>query len=312
MTTPPLYDKYTPRKRADYVFVDPEQQRRVEEWLTRGELPNHMLFVGGPGVGKTSLAWMLLSEFGVDADDIYYKNVSLHNSVDLIRSEIEPFCDGAGWGVVRYLLLDEADNYREDAQKMLRGVINDYGTQVRFIFTANYERRILDPIRSRVHVERFGGLDEEQFIVKMAEIAQTEIRADLNDDDIAALESIKNLYYPDLRKSLVVLEDCMRGGRVLAPTSREAKSDNDWERNLVILVKNKASVAELKEFASSLRVDEMERVYELLYTYSGKLFGDAEGDAVRIINVMMDRASRAAFPVITLTACLIELIELVG
>ena len=54
-------EKYRPKDVAGYVFRDNDQRQQVESWVKSGAIP-HLLFSGAPGVGKTTLAKILINE----------------------------------------------------------------------------------------------------------------------------------------------------------------------------------------------------------------------------------------------------------
>ena len=68
-------EKYRPSTVDGYVFVDQEQREQVTSWIQNKSIP-HLLFSGGPGTGKTTLAKMLINELGIDEYDVMYANGS--------------------------------------------------------------------------------------------------------------------------------------------------------------------------------------------------------------------------------------------
>ena len=76
-------EKYRPSSVGDYVFRDEAQKKQVESWVSSGAIP-HLLFSGAPGVGKTTLAKILINELGIDQYDVLEPNASRENR-DIIR-----------------------------------------------------------------------------------------------------------------------------------------------------------------------------------------------------------------------------------
>ena len=78
---------YRPKLLADYVFRDKAQQDIIKKWVEDGIIP-HLLFSGSPGVGKTTLAKVLLNELKVNSLDILEINASRERGVDVIKNKI--------------------------------------------------------------------------------------------------------------------------------------------------------------------------------------------------------------------------------
>jgi len=190
-------EKWRPTTLADYVFRDNEQKQQVESWIKSGAIP-HLLFSGSPGVGKTTLAKVLLHEIGADWGDVLEINASRERGIDIIREKITNFSATLPFGDFKYVILDEADYTTEGAQAALRGAMEQYANTVRFILTCNYPHRIIPAIHSRCqgfHIER---LDETDFMVRLGQVlAEEDVEFDID-----TLELYVKAAYPDLRKCI--------------------------------------------------------------------------------------------------------------
>src|SRR5574344_1278236 len=125
-------EKYRPNKLDEYVFKSKEHKVLVNQWLTNG-IPN-ILLSGAPGIGKTSLALMMLKEKNVCSGDILFVNASKERKVDDLLPKIDQFSQTFSMsGDLKYVILDEADAISQVSQKALRGMIEQYSSVCRFI-----------------------------------------------------------------------------------------------------------------------------------------------------------------------------------
>ena len=99
-------EMYRPKTIDEYVFTDPGQRRQVEGWIRDGSIP-HLLLSGSAGIGKTTLAKVLLNEINVQDFDILEINASRENSVDTVRDKITNFVQMIPFGPFKVVLLDE-------------------------------------------------------------------------------------------------------------------------------------------------------------------------------------------------------------
>ena len=83
-------EKYRPKTIADYVFRDDHQRKQVEQWVKEKTIP-HLLFSGNAGIGKTTLAKVLLNELEINDLDVLEINASRTNSVEDVRNNIINF-----------------------------------------------------------------------------------------------------------------------------------------------------------------------------------------------------------------------------
>ena len=149
-------EKYRPNDVDGYVFRDDEQKAQVKTWIDEGAIP-HLLFSGAPGVGKTTLAKILIKQLEIDDFDVLEINASRENSIDTIRDKITGFVQTMPFGDFKVVLLDEADYISPNGQAALRGVMETYHASARFILTCNYPNRVIPALHSRCqgfHIEK--------------------------------------------------------------------------------------------------------------------------------------------------------------
>ena len=130
-------EKYRPRDVDGYVFRDEVQREQVKQWIKEGTIP-HLLFSGAAGIGKTTLAKILINALGIDTYDVLEINASRENNVDNVRNNITNFVSTMPFGQFKIVLLDEADYLSPNAQAALRGVMEEYSQTARFILTCNH------------------------------------------------------------------------------------------------------------------------------------------------------------------------------
>ena len=117
-------EKY-PNTVDGYVFRDDAQKQQVKQWIADGTIP-HLLFSGNAGIGKTTLAKILLNQLEVNDLDVLEINASRTNSVEDVRDKIVNFVQMIPFGAFKVVLLDEADYLSSNAQAPLRGVMEEY------------------------------------------------------------------------------------------------------------------------------------------------------------------------------------------
>ena len=225
-------------------------------------VPNFALhrFHLSPGVGKTTLAKILINQLGIDEYDILEINASRENSVDTIREKITNFVATMPFGDFKVVLLDEADYITPNGQAALRGVMETYHTTARFILTCNYPNRVIPALHSRCqgfHIER---TDIVEFTARVATVLVTEsIEFELD-----TLDTYVKGTYPDLRKCLNTCQMNSTSGKLVTPSGDEGSS-GDWKLSAVELFKEGRINEARKLMCSQARPEEMEDVFRWMY-----------------------------------------------
>ena len=295
-------EKYRPKNLDGYVFRDENQRKQAKLWIKEKSIP-HLLFSGAAGIGKTTMAKILINELEIPEYDVLELNASRTNSVDEVRNKITNFVQMIPFGPFKVVLLDEADYLSPNAQAALRGVMEEYHSTSRFILTCNYPNRIIPAIHSRCqgyHIER---IDQTEFTARVATILVEE----QVDVELETLDLYVKATYPDLRKCINMVQQNVTDAKLHAP-SKGDEGEADWKFDMVELFKA-GKISEARQLlCGKLRAEEMEEVYRWLYD-NLSIFGDEQKQdtAVLIIKQGLVDHTLVADPEINLAAVLIKL-----
>jgi replication factor C small subunit len=299
-------EKYRPNQLVDYVFRDQAQREQVEGWVRSGAIP-HLLFSGSPGVGKTTLARILINELGIDPFDVMEINASRENNIDTIRAKITGFVQTMPFGDFKIVLLDEADYITPNGQAALRGVMETYASTARFVLTCNYPNRVIPALHSRCQGFHIDRIDITEFTARIATVLVTESV----EFDLDTLDSYVKATYPDLRKCLNMCQMNSQTNVLLPPVGNEGGMQ-DWKLEAVNLFKN-GKVREARTLiCKSARPEEMEEVFRWLYDNLDLWSADQhkQDQAIVIIRNGYVNIPMVADQEINLSATLIELSQL--
>jgi replication factor C small subunit len=262
-------EKYRPTTVDEYVFVDEAQKRQVQTWIKEKTIP-HLLLSGSAGIGKTTLAKVLLNEIGIESYDLLEINASRTNSVDDVRDTITSFIQMIPFGPFKCVLLDEADYLTLNGQAVLRGLMETYSAHSRFILTCNYPNKIIPAIHSRCQGFHVLKTDQTEFTARAATILVSENV----EFDIDTLDTFVKLSYPDLRRCINLLQQNVLDSKLVAPTAGDADS-TDYKIEMVELFKKGKIQEARKLLCSRARPEEIEEIFRWMYD-NIELFGDTE------------------------------------
>jgi DNA polymerase III delta prime subunit len=299
-------EQYRPRDIEGYVFRDEAQRDQVKQWIKAGSIP-HLLFSGAAGIGKTTLAKILINALNIDAYDVLEINASRTNSVDDIRDSVVNFVSTMPFGQFKIVLLDEADYLSPNAQAALRGVMEEYSQTARFIMTCNYPHKIIPALHSRCqgfHIEK---VDHTEFTARAATVLVTESV----EFDIDTLDSYVKATYPDLRKCLNLLQMNTVDLKLKRP-SETGTGTADYKLAMVDLFKA-GKIREARTLlAAQARPEEMDEIFRWMYDNLDMWSKTPEGqdEAILVIRKGLVNHVSCADAEINLSATLVELSQI--
>jgi DNA polymerase III delta prime subunit len=299
-------EQYRPKDIEGYVFRDEAQRDQVKQWIKAGSIP-HLLFSGAAGIGKTTLAKILINALNIDAYDVLEINASRTNSVDDIRDSVVNFVSTMPFRDFKIVLLDEADYLSPNAQAALRGVMEEYSQTARFIMTCNYPHKIIPALHSRCqgfHIEK---VDHTEFTARAATVLVTEGV----EFDIDTLDSYVKATYPDLRKCLNLLQMNTVDLKLKRP-SETGTGTADYKLAMVDLFKS-GKIREARTLlAAQARPEEMDEIFRWMYDNLDMWSKTPEGqdEAILVIRKGLVNHVSCADAEINLSATLVELSQI--
>ncbi|MBI1970119.1 replication factor C small subunit [Candidatus Woesearchaeota archaeon] len=199
-------EKYRPREFSE-IHGQQEIIKRIEALVRQKNLP-HLLFTGPAGVGKTTTALVISRTlFGEEwKNNVLELNASDERGIDVIRNKVKDFArtKAIGQAPFKIIYLDECDALTREAQQALRRTMENFTQTTRFILSANYSSKIIDPIQSRCAMFRFKPLEKKEIFAILEGITQREL---LTITDTAK-EALYDACGGDCRKLENLLQSC--------------------------------------------------------------------------------------------------------
>ena len=206
-------EKYRP-KTIDECVLPAELKENFQKVLKQREMQN-MLLTGTAGTGKTTAAKALCNELDLDYLLI---NGSEESGIDTLRNKIKHFASTVSLqGGYKVVILDEADYLNpQSTQPALRGFIEEFSSNCRFILTCNFKNRIIEPLHSRCTTIEFNIPKKDA--ERLASVMMARLMLILDDEGITyehpVLAELIMKYMPDWRKVINELQRYSIGGTI--------------------------------------------------------------------------------------------------
>lgn len=205
-------EKYRPKKLSDCIL--PTDLGIIFNGMVKdGKIPN-MLFYGKAGTGKTSVAKALASDIGMDSILI---NCSEDKGIDTLRVKIRQYASTISLsGKGKLIILDEFDYATTAIQTGLRGAIEEFANNCRFIITCNYKNRVIDPLHSRCTGIDFTVPSPEKAAIASQILARIEtiLKNEKVPYDVPILVNLIKRHFPDIRRIINELQKYSSSGKI--------------------------------------------------------------------------------------------------
>lgn len=300
-------EKYRPQKIEECVLPT-SLKDTFQDIVNTGEIPN-LLLNGTAGCGKTTVAKALCNELG--ADFIVINGSDEGRLIDTLRTKIKNFASTTSLsGGPKVVILDEADYISaESVQPALRGFIEEFSSNCRFIMTCNFKNRIINPLHSRCTVIDFKIPNTEkpklasQFLARLMEVCHAE-DIKFNQDVLAELIM---KFFPDFRRCLNEVQRYGIGGEIdagLLSTLAEEKITP-----LINTLKDK-KWGEMRKWVGENSDNDLSVMYRKIFNaLETKLEPSSIPACVLIIADYQYKSAFAADIEINLVACLTEIMS---
>ena len=306
MTTPQQFlwvEKYRPMHIQDCILPE-SVKKQFQQFIAKGEVPN-LLLSGTAGTGKTTIARALCTE--LNCDYIVINGSDEGRQIDTLRTKIKQFASAVSFeGKTKVVILDEADYMNRDSvQPALRGFIEQFAENCRFIFTCNYSNRLIDPLHSRTTVIDFKLAPSDRPVLaskflKRMEFILTNEGVEYNQRVLAEL---LNKHFPDYRRVINELQRYSVGG-----TIDEGILSNFQEVNAKALIEGlrEKDWRKMRQWVANNVDTDPQAIFRQIYDI---LLPEVKSPA-RLVLDIADYQYKAAFVAdqeINLTACLTQI-----
>ena len=299
-------EEYRP-KTIDDCILPQSLKTLFTSFIEKGELSN-LLFSGTAGIGKTTVAKALCQQLNCDWIMI---NGSEEGGIDVLRNKIKNFASTVSLsGGKKVVILDEADYLNpQSTQPALRGFIEEFHKNCRFILTCNFKNRIIEPLHSRFsNIEfRIANKDKPKLASKLFERATYILKEQNVDFEEKVLAELIKKHFPDFRKLINELQRYSVAGTIDAGILVNVSDEN--LKTLVSHLKGKEFGDMRKWVVNNIDNDPVKifrKIYDSMYE---NLQPETIPHAVLIIADYQYKSAFVADQEINLVACLTELMS---
>jgi DNA polymerase III delta prime subunit len=297
-------EKYRPNKLEDYVGNE-HLKEKVAGYLESGDVP-HLLLYGRAGTGKTTLAKLIVNS--LDCDYIII-NASDENNVDTVRTKVKNFASSMGFKPYKIIIMDEFDYMSQNAQAILRNLMETFSKHCRFILTCNYVEKVIEPIQSRCQSFQIIPPTKKDVAIQISKILKSEsIEFDVKD-----LVPIIDSSYPDIRKVINTCQLNSHKGKLKVDVQNLL--ENDYKLKIVDILKskddNRNKYMKVRQALIDSKATDFSELYTVLYDKVEEYAGDNTSGVILLLGDGVTKSAVAIDKEIIAAATLIEILKLI-
>ncbi len=276
--------------------------------LKEKEFPNLLFYSSSPGVGKTTVAKALCREAGMDYK---YINTSSESGIDTLRTTIQKFASAKSLiGGNKVVILDEFDFASPNLQAGLRAAMEEFHQSCRFILTANYITKIIEPLKSRCQIIDFNMTEKKickEMEPKITKRLSNILKHEKIEFKLETIEKLVNTYYPDIRKMIGLLQQYSKTyGLIDSNIFDYERIDDEFYEYLLT-----GKLTKAREYLIQKNYNYQELFRNLFDNFIPKLPKEKKAEGILLISEYMHRHAFAIDPEINGTALLLELIGII-
>lgn len=298
-------EKYRPKSIEECV-LPMSLKSTFSDMVSKGE-PQNLLLSGTAGVGKTTVAKALCNEMGCDWILV---NCSEEGNIDTLRTKIRQFASTVSLSgdTRKVVILDEFDYSNANSiQPALRGAIEEFANNCRFILTCNYKSRIIEPIHSRCTCIDFilPPSEKPAIAAKMMERCSFILNQEGITYDKKILGQLIMKHFPDMRRILNELQRYGVSGTIdVGILSSVAESEI---KSLMVALRNK-DFASVRRWAALNAESSPQDIFRKIYdSLTESLENQSIPEAILILAESQYRSAFVADQEINLVACLVQI-----
>jgi len=299
-------EEYRP-KTIDDCILPQSLKTLFQSFIEKGEISN-MLFSGTPGVGKTTVAKALCEQMNCDWIMI---NGSEEGGIDVLRNKIKNFASTVSLsGGKKVVILDEADYLNpQSTQPALRGFVEEFHKNCRFILTCNFKNRIIEPLHSRFsNIEfKINNKEKPQLQTQLYNRATFILKSKNIEYEDKALVGLITRHFPDFRKLINELQRYSVSGAIDAGILVNISDEN--LKSLTGHLKAKEFGDMRKWVVNNLDNDPVKIFRKIYDSLNTSLQPETIPHAILIIADYQYKSAFVADQEINLVACLTEIMS---
>ena len=297
-------EAYRPTVLENYVGNE-HLKSKVEGYLETGDIP-HLLLYGRAGTGKTTLAKLIVKSLDCDYMVI---NASDENNVETVRTKVKNFASSMGFKKYKIIILDEFDYMSQNAQAILRNLMETFSQHCRFILTCNYVEKVIEPIQSRCQTFQIVPPTKKDVAVQISKI----LKAESVEFEPKDLVPIIDSGYPDIRKIINTCQMNSIKGKLQVDTKNLL--ENDYKTKVLEILKSsddkRNKYMNLRQTIIDSRVTDFSELFTLLYEKVDEYASANTANVIIALSEGQNKHFNAIDKEIPMAATLIEILNLI-